>query len=50
MDRFYRELNQRKDPATALRTAKLAFLNDKDREIVFRKPYYWAALQLYAGS
>jgi CHAT domain-containing protein len=50
MDTFYRELNQGKDPATALRIAKLRLLRDKDPEIVFRKPYYWAAFQLYAGS
>ena len=50
MDSFYRELNKGKDPASALRTAKLALLHDKDPEIVFKKPFYWAAFQLYAGS
>jgi CHAT domain-containing protein len=50
MDAFYGEMNRGKDPATALRTAKLTLLKNKDPEIVFRKPYYWAAFQLYAGS
>jgi CHAT domain-containing protein len=50
MDTFYREMSKGEDPATALRTAKLSLLTNKDPEIVFRKPYYWAAFQLYAGS
>jgi len=50
MDSFYAELSKGKDPASALRTAKLALLHNKDPEIVFRKPFYWAPFQLYAGS
>jgi CHAT domain-containing protein len=50
MDTFYGEISKGKDPAEALRTAKLGLLKNKDPEIVFRKPYYWAAFQLYAGS
>jgi CHAT domain-containing protein len=50
MDVFYGEISRGKDPASALRAAKLSLLRDKDPEIVFRKPYYWAAFQLYAGS
>ncbi|HMD42400.1 MAG TPA: CHAT domain-containing protein [Candidatus Acidoferrum sp.] len=50
MDTFYGEMSRGKDAATALRTAKLGLLENKDPEIVFRKPYYWAAFQLYAGS
>jgi CHAT domain-containing protein len=50
MDTFYRELSRGVDPAGALRTAKLELLKNKDPEIVFRKPYYWAPFQLYAGS
>ena len=50
MDTFYSEISRGKDPAEALRTAKLGLLKNKDPEIVFRKPYYWAAFQLYAGS
>jgi CHAT domain-containing protein len=50
MDTFYGEMSRGKDAASALRTAKLELLKNKDPEIVFRKPYYWAAFQLYAGS
>ncbi len=50
MDVFYREMSLGRDPATALRAAKLSLLRNKDPEIVFRKPYYWAAFQLYGGS
>jgi len=50
MDELYRELSQGKDPATALRDAKLAFLHSADANSVFRKPFYWAPFQLYAGS
>jgi len=49
MDAFYKELNQGKDPATALRDAKLTLLHS-DADNVFRKPFYWAPFQLYAGS
>jgi len=50
MDDLYRELSQGKDPAMALRDAKLAFLHSADANSVFRKPFYWAPFQLYAGS
>jgi len=50
MDTFYRELFQGKDPATALRNAKLTLLHSSDPDSVFKNPFYWAPFQLYAGS
>ena len=50
MDAFYRELGKGRDPASALRAAKLTLLHPADPSIVFRRPYYWAPFQLYAGS
>jgi CHAT domain-containing protein len=50
MDSFYGELFQGKDPATALREAKLKLLHSPDPDSVFKKPFYWAPFQLYAGS
>jgi CHAT domain-containing protein len=50
MDSLYRELSQGKDPATALRDAKLTLLHSQDTNSVFKKPFYWAPFQLYAGS
>ena len=50
MDSLYGELDQGKDPATALRDAKLRFLHSPDPTLVFKKPFYWAPFQLYAGS
>jgi CHAT domain-containing protein len=50
MDALYRELSQGKDPATALRNAKLTLLHSSDPDSVFKKPFYWAPFQLYAGS
>jgi CHAT domain-containing protein len=50
MDALYSELSQGKDPATALRDAKLALLHSADPDSVFKKPFYWAPFQLYAGS
>ena len=50
MDIFYSEMSKGKDPASALRTAKLALLHNRDPEIVFKKPFYWAPFQLYIGS
>ena len=47
MDSLYNELNQGKDPATALRNAKLGLLRSGN---VFAKPFYWAPFQLYVGS
>ena len=50
MDAFYRELFQGKDTATALRDAKLGLLHTSDPDSVFKRPFYWAPFQLYAGS
>jgi CHAT domain-containing protein len=50
MDAFYKGLSRGEDPATALREAKLSFLRSSSPTSVFKKPYYWAPFQLYAGS
>jgi CHAT domain-containing protein len=50
MDAFYKGLSRGKDPAAALREAKLSFLRSSSANSVFKKPYYWAPFQLYAGS
>ncbi len=50
MEAFYAEMSKGKDPASALRTAKLSLLHNQDSEIVFKKPFYWAPFQLYTGS
>ena len=47
MDGLYRGLRAGQDPATALRNAKLSLVRSQG---VFRKPFYWAPFQLYAGS
>jgi CHAT domain-containing protein len=47
MDAFYNGLSRGQDPASALRAAKLSLLHS---DSVFKKPYYWAPFQLYAGS
>jgi CHAT domain-containing protein/Tfp pilus assembly protein PilF len=47
MDKLYAELAAGKDPASALRSAKLSFLHEKN---AFAKPFYWAPFQLYSGS
>jgi CHAT domain-containing protein/Tfp pilus assembly protein PilF len=47
MDTLYEGLNRRQDPASALRAAKLSLLHSGK---AFKKPYYWAPFQLYAGS
>jgi CHAT domain-containing protein len=47
MDTLYDGLSQGQDPAAALRAAKLSLLHSNS---VFKKPYYWAPFQLYAGS
>jgi CHAT domain-containing protein len=49
MDSLYKELSQGKDPAEALRAAKLSMLHSSSNT-VFKKPFYWAPFQLYAGS
>lgn len=47
MDELYKGLNEGKDPATALRDAKLTLVHSTGN---YRKPFYWAPFQLYAGS
>lgn len=47
MDVLYEGLSRGQDPAAALRAAKLSLLHS---DTVFKKPYYWAPFQLYAGS
>jgi CHAT domain-containing protein len=47
MDKLYSGLSQGKDPALALRAAKLSLLRS---DSVYKKPFYWAPFQLYAGS
>ncbi|HUA00463.1 MAG TPA: CHAT domain-containing tetratricopeptide repeat protein [Candidatus Aquilonibacter sp.] len=46
MDRFYEQLSKGLDPPTALRNAKLALLHSGT---VYKKPFYWAPFQYYAG-
>ena len=47
MDELYKGLNAGKDPATALRDAKLTLVHSTGN---YRKPFYWAPFQLYAGT
>jgi CHAT domain-containing protein/tetratricopeptide (TPR) repeat protein len=47
MDELYKGLRAGKDPATALRNAKLTLVRSGGN---YRKPFYWAPFQLYAGS
>jgi CHAT domain-containing protein len=47
MDRLYGELAAGQSPDEALRTAKLSLIHSP---AVYRKPLYWGAFQLYAGS
>jgi CHAT domain-containing protein len=47
MDRMYAELEAGSSPDAALRTAKLSQIHSP---AVYRKPLYWGAFQLYAGS
>jgi CHAT domain-containing protein/tetratricopeptide (TPR) repeat protein len=47
MGNLYGELKKGRRPEAALRTAKLSLLHSSG---VFRKPFYWAPFQLYAGS
>jgi CHAT domain-containing protein len=47
MNVLYGGLSRGQDPAAALRAAKLSLLHS---DTVFKKPYYWAPFQLYAGS
>ena len=51
MDTLYKELTQGKDPAEALRAAKLGLLHSSDpNSAAFKKPFYWGPFQLYTGS
>ncbi len=47
MDKLYAELQAGKTPDVALRSAKLSLIRSPS---VYRKPFYWAPFQLYAGS
>lgn len=47
MDRLYSEIQSGSRPDAALRTAKLSLIHSQG---VYRKPLYWGAFQLYAGS
>jgi CHAT domain-containing protein len=47
MDQLYGGIAHGEQPDRALRAAKLSMLHSSG---VFRKPLYWAAFQLYAGS
>jgi CHAT domain-containing protein len=47
MDGLYDSLDKGYAPSTALRAAKLAMLRSGT---VYRRPYYWAAFQLYGGT
>lgn len=46
MDSLYEGISKGETPARALRNAKLSLLHSNG---VFRKPFYWAPFQLYAG-
>ncbi len=47
MDQLYAGIDKGRDPAVALRTAKMAMLHSDG---VYRRPFYWAPFQLYQGS
>ena len=47
MDELYKGLKEGKDPARALRDAKLTLLHSVGN---YCRPFYWAPFQLYAGS
>lgn len=47
MDRMYASIRAGKDPAVALREAKLTLLRGKD---IYQTPKYWAPFVLYSGS
>jgi CHAT domain-containing protein/Tfp pilus assembly protein PilF len=47
MDTLYDDLNRGATPDVALRKAKLSLLHSDG---AFRKPFYWAPFQLYAGT
>jgi CHAT domain-containing protein/Tfp pilus assembly protein PilF len=47
MHELYSALRKGYDPASSLRMAKLSLIRSGG---IYRKPYYWAAFQIYAGS
>jgi CHAT domain-containing protein len=47
MDDFYTGLKGGRNPADALRAAKIKMLSGGGMS---NRPYYWASLQLYSGS
>jgi CHAT domain-containing protein len=47
MDRLYAELQAGKAPDEALRTAKLSLIHTPN---AYRRPLFWGAYQIYAGS
>jgi CHAT domain-containing protein len=47
MNQLYSELQAGKAPDEALRAAKLALIHSSRS---YRKPIFWGAFQLYAGS
>ncbi len=47
METMYGSMRKGEDPEVALRAAKLSLLHSGS---AFRKPFYWAPFQLYAGS
>ncbi len=47
MDQLYAGIDKGRDPAAALRAAKLAMLHSDG---IYRRPFYWAPFQLYQGS
>jgi CHAT domain-containing protein len=47
MDGLYGQISEGREPAVALRNAKLALLHSSG---VYRKPFYWAPFQFYVGS
>jgi len=47
MDRLYSEMELNHPPDEALRAAKLSLAHSQG---TFRKPFYWAAFQVYSGS
>jgi CHAT domain-containing protein len=47
MDRLYGGIASGRQPATALRAAKLAMLHGSP---AYRKPFYWAPFQIYLGA
>lgn len=47
MNNLYSEMSKGTPPDVALRDSKLAFIHSNT---IYRKPFYWAAFQIYRGS